>query len=307
MEPIVQLLISMIVAYEEYGDSVGYTKEELNKFIEQYELYKLNWNELGAIVLYEYKYITKEQFAKSMDLDVDEKGDFWMVFDDFDDVLPKGYDFEATVLDGRIWEDWNPSDYTDYDFDLNDFTEGTLKAIMDYCVRHDCSIESEDDDIILTKDNMRIENDSIYVDDENLDEHMGDDGMEELKHTIQIGIADAHDAAEADAIYDACKSNFEEGIGSYKWVTEKKGEKNVEMLWVKVEADLSDVESELKDAYTWNGKTTYSTEQHDFGNMYHVLNEFDFIQMTKPNYDYLYSYPERKHIDECVRERILYD
>lgn len=304
MEPIVQLLISMIVAYEEYGDSIGYTKEELDKFIQQYELFKLNWNELGALVLYDYKYISKEKFAEVMELEVDDDG-FWMEFNDFEDALPSDFEFEAKVLDGRMWEDWTPFDYYEYDFDLGDFTEETLKAVIDFCDRNGCEIETDDDEILLTKDNMRIEKGTIYVGNENLNEHMDDDGMDELKREIQYGISDAHESAEADEIYTSVKDNFEEGVGSYKFVSIKNSKgKSVDMLWVKVEADLSEVMSDLKDAYTYNGETTYSTAQHDFGNMYHVLHEFDFIEMKKPYYDNSYSSPSRELTDECVRNRL---
>jgi len=305
MEPIVQLLISMIVAYEEYGDSIGYTKEELDKFIQQYELFKLNWNELGALVLYDYKYISKEKFAEVMELEVDEDGEFWMEFNDFEDALPSDFSFEASVLDGRIWEEYQGSDYYDYDYYLSDFTEETLKVIIDYCDNHVCSIDGDDDEIVLTKDNMRIHKGTIYVGDESLDEHMEDDGMEELKREIQFGVAEAHDSAEADDIYTSVKDNFEEGVGSYKFVSIKNSKgKNVEMLWVKVEAYLSEVMSDLKDAYTYNGETTYSTAQHDFGNMYQVLHEFDFIEMKKQYYDNSYSSPSRELTDECVRNRL---
>jgi len=302
MESIVQLLISMIVAYEEYGDAIGYTKEELDNFIQQYELVKLNWNELGALVLYHYKYITKEQFAKVMELEVDEDGEFWMEFNDFEDALPSDFDFEAKVLNGDMWEDWQRSDYYDYDFSFNDFSEETLKSVIEYCDKNDCSIDVDDEDIFLTKDNLRIENGNIYFGDEDLDEHMKDGGMEDLKLQIQFGISDAHDNAESDAVYNAVNKNFKEGIGSYKWVSTKKGEKNVEMLWVKVEVDLDDVIEKLKDDYTYRDETDYSSGS--YGNMYYVLREFDFINMKKPNFDYLYSSPTTKDTDECVRNRL---
>lgn len=305
MESIVQLLISMVVAYEKYGDSIGYTKEELDKFIQKYDLFKLNWNELGSLVLLEHKYISKEKFAEVMELKVDEDGEFWMEFNDFEDALPSDFDFEASVLDGRLWENWIHSEYYDYDFSLNDFTEDTLNAIIDYCDRNGCEIETDNGEILLTKDNMKVEKGSIYVGDENLDEHMKDDGMEELVREIQCGISDAHEDAELDDIYTSVKNNFEKGFGSYKFVSIKNSKgKGVDMLWVKVEADLSEVMVALEDSYTYNGETTYSTAQHDFGNMYHVLHEFNFIEMKKPYYDNSYSSPSRQLTNECVRIRL---
>jgi len=305
MENIVQLLISMIVAYEEYGDVIGYTKEELDIFVKKYDLLKQDWNELGALVLYEYKYISMEKFAKVMDMEIIDD-DFWLVFDDFADILPSDFDFEAKVLDGRMWEDWQPSDYYDYDIDFSNFSEKTLQVIIDYCDKIGCEIGTDDGEILLTKNNMTIKNGNIYVKEENLEEHMDDDGMNDLKRDIQFGIADAYDGAEADAVYNACKSDFVEAYGEYKWVSTKKGEKTIEKLYVKMDKDLSDVRSSLEDDYFYDGKIIYSTEQESFGNMYQVLYEFDFFDMKKPNYDYLDNYPGRDSIDERVRERIQY-
>ena len=300
---IVQLLISMIVAYEEYGDSISYTKEELDNFIDDYELLKQDWNELGSLVLYDYKYISEQKFADVMDLEV-EDGDFWMVFDDFEDVLPNDFEFEAKVLDGRIWEDWNGSGYYDYDIDLSDFSEETLKVIVNYCDKNGCEIDTEDGELLLTKDNMIIKNGNIYVGDENLDEHMKDDGMDELKNEIQFGIADAYDGAEVDDVYDVVKSEFEDVYGKYKWKNVKNNDKEVEKLWIKMDKDLTEIRSSLDDYYNCNGKVDYSTDNEAFGNMFIVLQELEFFEMRKPNYDYLNSYPETKTIDEKVREQI---
>ncbi len=303
MEQIVQLLISMLVKYKQYGDSIGYTKEELDNFIEKYELVKLECNELGALILYDYKYITKEKFAEVMYLEFD--GDFWMAFSDFEEALPSDCEFEAKVLDGRIWEDWNASDYYNYDVNFSDYSDKTLEQIIGYCDEHGCSIDVDEKEILLTKDNMRIENGNIYVGDEDLDEHTSDDGVDELIRTIQFGISDAHDSAEVDAVYIAVKDNFEDGMGEYKRVP-KKNKDDEYYVYVKVEADLTEVMVALEDAYTYGGVTTYSTEQYDFGGMSQVLHELDFIKMDKPNYNYLSSYPKNDDIDDYVRER-LYD
>ena len=300
MKNIVQLLMTMIVTYDNYGDSIGYTKEELDNLVKKWDLTNQDFNELSSIILYEEGYITKDEFAKSLDVEIGDDGDFWMVFNDFESVLGSDFTFEAKVLSGRIWEDWNPSSYTDYDFSLSDFSEKTLKAIIEYCTDNGCEIDT-DDELLLTKDNMRIENGSIYVNDENLDEHMEDDGMSELKNNIQIGIADAHESAEASEIYDQCKRNFKDGIGEFKMVDRKNGKG--EDLWVRVEADLSEIKSSLEEGYMYSGVVDYVEES--YGEIYYVLKEYDYLDMDKPNYDYLYSSPKRKDVDDCVRERVL--
>lgn len=304
---IVQLLISMIIEYDNYGDSIGYNKLELEGLIQEYQLFqKGKWNELGSIVLYELGYISKDRFCKELDLELDD-GDFWIIFDNFEDVLPKDFEFEAKFLDGNIWEDWQPSDYYDYDFSISDFNDNVLKEIVNYCIKNECSIELDDDEIITSKDNIKIKDGKIYIGSEDLDEHIDDDGMEELKREIQFGISEAHDHAEQDAFYEKIKSNFISGIGEYKYknvdVIINNKNKNVEKLLVKVD-DFDNIKRELEDTYTYNGKTTYSEEDYHFGSMYHVLNELGLIEMDKPNYDYLYSSPNSDTINDCVINRL---
>ena len=89
--------------------------------------------------------------------------------------------------------------------------------------------------------------------------------------------------------------------GEYKMVDRKNGKG--EDLWVRVEADLSEIKSSLEDGYLFNGVVDYVEEA--YGEIYYALKECDYLDMDKPNYDYLYSSPERKDEDECVRERVL--
>lgn len=304
---IVQLLISMIIEYDNYGDSIGYNKSELEGLIQEYQLFqKGEWNELGSIILYELGYISKDRFCEELDLELDD-GDFWMIFDNFEDVLPKDFEFEANVLDGSVFEDWQYSDYYDYDFSISDFNDNVLKEIVDYCIKNECSIELDDDEIIIDEHNIKIKDSKIFIGSEDLDEHIDDDGMEELKREIQFGISDAHDQAEQDAFYDKIKDNFVSGVGEYKYknvdviVNNKK--KSVEKLLVKVD-NFDTIKSELEEVYTYNDKITYSSENYHYGSMYQVLNELGLIEMDKPNYDYLYSSPDKDTINDCVINRL---
>ena len=73
----VQLVVSMIVAHEKYGDAIRFTKEDIDIIIqENVDWERANYNELAAIILWRSKYITLEQFAKKMDLEV-ENGTYY--------------------------------------------------------------------------------------------------------------------------------------------------------------------------------------------------------------------------------------
>lgn len=305
-----QLLISMVELYDNYGDKIGYTKKELDKLIKHYQLIeKGSWNELGTIVLYNNDYISKDRFCKDLDLVYKDK-DFWMVFDSFEYILPLSYNFEAKILDGKIWEDWEPSSFYDYDFEISDFNDNTLKEIVNFCIRHNCTIDTEEkEDIEITKKNTIISDGEIYIGKEKLNDHIDDDGMEDLKQQIQFAIAEAYDVAESNEVYNVCKRNFEEGYGEFKWISKKIKNKDgkdisVEKLLVKLDVDLSEVESKLKDIYEYEGIIEYSDSQHHFGNMYHVLNELDLISMDKPNYNYLNAYPDDEQLNYSVVERL---
>lgn len=65
-QKIITLLIAMIIDYDSYGDEIGFTKQELNDFIEKYDLYNLDYSPNNAIYLYNKKYLSKDDFIKKI-------------------------------------------------------------------------------------------------------------------------------------------------------------------------------------------------------------------------------------------------
>ncbi len=325
-DEIAQLLISMIVKYDDYGDKIGYTKVDLDALIEEYGLLKPidikynynNFNELGAIILHENGYISNEVFAEQMGIEYgDDK--FYIVTDSFEDLLSDDLEYEASWLDGKGWENWDPSFYSDYDIDFSDFTKGTLEKIIEYCEEQDCFIEDEEE-IRITKENTKIVefkswNDNIKYkviinDDIDISDHIDDDGMEELKQNIQFGISDAYDSAQQDEVYSEIKSNFEDKIGTWKFktITDKNG-KQEERIHIYFNAEFSDIKSELKEEYSYyadvhgNGSVGYNYTESNYGDLFSILHEYEYLDMDKPNYQYIDGYPDSKLIDLSVSER----
>jgi hypothetical protein len=61
-EELIKLLIAMIDNYKKYGDKIGYTKPEIDKFIDKYELIDLEYSPEDSLILYENNYLTKNEF-----------------------------------------------------------------------------------------------------------------------------------------------------------------------------------------------------------------------------------------------------
>jgi len=76
-QEIVTLLMAMVIDFDRYGDEIGYTKQELDNFIEKYDLYNLDYSPNNAMDLYDKEYLSKEDFVEKIRdfLDWAENGD----------------------------------------------------------------------------------------------------------------------------------------------------------------------------------------------------------------------------------------
>lgn len=63
---LILLLVTMIEDYSRYGDTIGYTKKEMDNFIEKYDLFNLDYSPSDAIELYKHEYLTKSEFVEKI-------------------------------------------------------------------------------------------------------------------------------------------------------------------------------------------------------------------------------------------------
>ena len=113
MNEYVNLVLTMIDTYNNWGDELKFNKSDIDNLIKEHEiLSKGKWNERASIILWKDGYIDNERFAKLMYLEYEDKA-FWMSFDSFDDMLGKDYEFEASFLDGDY--DWNYGNFYEVD------------------------------------------------------------------------------------------------------------------------------------------------------------------------------------------------
>ena len=160
----INLILTMIVAYEDFGNQLNFNKDDINNLIKKYNIInklvnpekpkgsiftdKLNCNERAWIILYENDYITTEQLTKHLGMVYEDKN-FWMVFDNFKDVLDnKEYDTEIQILNGDFDFNLYSSDFYD-NYDISsvwgDYTEDTLKVIIDTCINNGIEIDEEEE------------------------------------------------------------------------------------------------------------------------------------------------------------------
>lgn len=310
-DEIVDLIVAMIDEHNEYGDALNFNKSNIDKIIKKYNMNYKQCNELGWIVLLKNKYITNEQFYDYMNADYID-GNVYLIVDSFDDVLSSKYETEIKALDwGDTW--WNDNYSYDYDADVsghwNDYTEETLKEIMEYCFRNEIEIEGE----LMDKNNTVLKNGKLYFNDQELDDLIDDDDLDELKTVLNHAICEAQDSADRDNTYKAIENAFENKIGTFERKTvnvmkynakkDIKEPTDVEKIYIKLNINLDDVESFLKDQYS---KYNYSEES--YGDLISILKEMEFFDFDAPDYHYIGNGGiEDDYLNEITRDRLSWD
>jgi hypothetical protein len=308
MEEYIELVLSMIVAYENYEGELNYTKDEITSIIKEYNIIEKGisspshrWNERGSIIFWRNGYLTNEKFAELMDIEYEGKN-FWLVNEDFESVLPDKYSTEAKILDGTA--EWYSSDF--YDVDVEDFfrnyTTETFQAIIDFCAKKGFEIEDEDKTITLSKENMKIVSNEIIINNHiNITDAL--DELDDLKHSLNAAVCEAQEAADQNETYKRVKREFVQKIGEFKWKTMKFNGKDREMLLVRVEFDWSTIEDSLKKYYG-----DYEFIEESYGSLYHILNEEGFFDnFSGVNFDYIYGSIDNSVLNEYTQNRLSWD
>jgi len=291
LEDYINLICSMMVAHEKFGDELNFTKNDIDKLVKKYDIINKGkkensqspkWNERASILLWQNGYLSNEIFAESLDIEYEDEH-FWIVADSFKDVLPSRYDVEAEILDGVL--EYNPSDYYDNNVDWywkKYYTEETKQSIMEFCFKK----EFEIDDELMTPENTKLKNGEIYFNDKKLVDLINVDDLNELYNSLNLAICEAQDTADQNNIYQTIENNFIKKVGPFKWKNVKvndrvknKVEEN-EKLYIRVDVNWSNIIKEL----TYHDE--YSFLEEEYGSLFHILKENDYFHFNRIDLDH---------------------
>ena len=310
-DEIVNLVLSMIDEYNEYGDALNFTKSNIDKIVKKYNMNYKQCNELGYIILLKNKYITYEQFCNYMDVEYID-GKVYLVIESFDDILSNKYEYEIEALDGDV--DWGDRYYDNYwENDVksywSDYTEETLKEIMAFCFKKGIEIEDE----LMDENNTVLKNGKLFFNDQELDELIDDDEFDELKSELNSAICEAQNSADRDHVYKLIEDAFVDKIGSFERKTVEvmkfnydkniKEQVDVEKIYIQLDFDLNEIETFLRDQYN-----KYNFIDESYGNLMSILKEMEFFDFDTPDYRYNGNGSiDYDYLNEITRERLGWD
>ena len=311
----IDLILMMIVAFDNFGTELNFTKEDIDRMIKENDVFddkyvNLNINERAYIILLKNGYITKEHFAKHMDIEFEDKNtkdpfrdSFYIIVDGFDDVLNDNHDTEIKMLDGN-YEDWNYDNYYDVDVSQywDDYTEKTLKNILVYCITNKLEIEDEDGEmIVMTAENTTFKNGDIYFNDTPLYKLINkEDGLKELKDELNFAICEAQESADMGECYNKAKNAFIDNVGEYEIKTVTAGDKTKDKLYIKIDKSLSEINDFLIERYG-----EYDFEEEEYGNIPIILRSGMEIYDYRPvDFDNIYASIDDDTLNEYTQNRL---
>lgn len=289
--------------YVRHSDALNFDKSDIDNLIQKYDALnniKGNCNERGWIVFWKNKYINTEELAKLMDIKY-ENNSFWLVIDDFDDILHKDYEFEINVLSHKSEVDWwSYGDWYDNNIDVyywKDYNEETLKSIIEYCIKE--GIEYEDD--VMTEENLILKDGDVYFNDTKLVDILDESELRELKDRLNTAICEAQESADRGEVYDNVKNEFENQIGKFyfKNVKSPKNGKDEEKVFIDLNIDWNEIDNFLKEEY---GDYDFATE--NYGDLLYILKEMEFFKFDVPNYDYISGTIDKPMLNEFTQNRL---
>jgi len=324
------LILNTLYYFNENNDN-RFTLDEIKDLIEKYNIIEDNeYNTLGAILLKEIGLVTNEEIAKTLglryeldDISNDGKYAFFLHIDEFDDILSEKYETDIKILspESDIWDNYDGY-FDDSLYYLDDLTDDTLNKIIDKLIEKNYTFEDENgDDIEITKDNIKIEKNYLHIFDGSdwieLNAEELKDRFDDLFHVIGNGISDAQRNADESYLYDKVKRNFEDGIGTFKFVTTKRTKyKNVDGEYKNVDVEIEEIRIRL-DKFDLNRiKDILMSEGGNYGNdikdfeetcedYLNIGNENDFFEIKSPDFDRDYSGSiDRKYLNELVVDRL---
>lgn len=283
------LIISMIKAYSENSEGLGFNKNDIDNFIKKYDyLDDISCNDLGYIILWKNKYIDDSKFSKLMEIEFkDDK--LYIVCDNFYDILNMTkYKTIIEILNGDF--DWDFYDSYENAVGLywSDYNEDTMKAIYDFCIKKKLEIEGE----VMTEENTKLEKNDVLFNDVSLNKYIDEDeGLYDLCSELNNSIAYAQQAADQNEIFEKVDKTFRSKIGDYEWNSEK--------LYLKIDKNIiNEVEDYLKDfdEFVFNSAA--------YGSLLYILREMGKFDIRFPDLDNIYATIDDDFLNDVTQDRL---
>lgn len=306
--------------YDRFSKDSKFTKEEIINIAKQYDIVEQkSYSVLGAIILYEWKLIDENVLADRLDLKYEE-GKYWLYIDSFDEILDKHkYKNEINILD----QDNDRYDSNWYDIDINwsMISTDTLSDIKKYIIDNIGSAEIEDEDIVFDEENIKIENDKLYLilNDDNIeiDDSFMTDYVEfaDLYRDLQWSFIDAQQVADEDEMEQKIINSFEDEIGFFtremkeKQYYDSKLNKmvNKDVEFIKIRLDKFDIKF-LKDElinYTINKYMIQGETDTYMGDRFKEIGrELDLFEFRTPDYNYIYGSIDKEYLNDDIINRL---
>jgi len=324
---IINLLISMIKTHLRYNDEIGFTKNEIDKFINKYDLLNLDYDHDDAILLYEENYLTKNEFKNKIRefFDDAESGNLEIDIIDYIDFLEDNNLINICMdkmerSDIKKDDDGNWYFYAkggwDYFSDWfkidNNYRDNVVKMILNgegyELFVYDYSDYTDFSYVDINKENLKylktiVQNmkDDFELEQDEIDD-IGDIGdvyniaknydIDDLKTSLKIVYCRAQSYADENEAYEYTTNqiieHFNLTLDGLKWVKCNKSSKYDDMLKIKFKDEGS-----AKDALI----LLYKIENEPWGN-----NEDYLIEWSSPYYGWHGDI--KTYIDDEIQERV---
>jgi hypothetical protein len=314
------LIINMMYYYDRFSNNSKFSKEEIINLINEYDIVdQKSYSVLGAIILYEWKLIDENVLADRLDLKYEE-GKYWLYIDSFDEILDKSkYSIEINILEQD--NDRYGSSWYDIDIDWDMISTDTLSYIKNHIINNIGSAEIEDEDIVFNEENIKIENDKLYLilNDDNIeiDDSFMKDYVEfsDLYRDLQWSFIDAQQVADEDEMEKEIINSFENEIGFFtremkeKKYYDSKLDKQVtkDVEFIKIRLDNLNMKS-LKDeliSYTINKYMIQGETDTYMGDRFKEIGrELDMFDFHTPDYNYVYGSIDKEYLNDDIINRL---
>ncbi len=258
VEELTKLLISMINKHKKYGDDIGFTKKEMDHFINKYDLVNLEYSPSNAVDLYDEKYLTKDEFVLKIreffdNIEIGDNNDMdiieyveWLErnnlieicmdkMENYSEIKEENGNWYFYAKDG--WEYF--SNYFSIDTNYrNNVVETILSGEGREFFQYDCSgyedfyyLKVEDNTIIYLKDVLKKMKDDYEIKQEEIDnvEDFEDIvsiakeyNIDELLDAFMFAHCSAQEYADENEAYDSLINQIIEHFGltldGLKWV-----------------------------------------------------------------------------------------